>query len=407
MTAIANAFAEVTTEQTHTGDTVFTDVPGAEITSGNFVTGQKYLLLVGYSARHSSSNGQGRVRVAHGTTGFADSEYSFEPVNAASRIRKLWFHVWTAVSGEKVVLQQATDAGANTTGVDQCVLWAARLDADLIENTDWFFNHNSTSTDLTATFASGASVTWTPGTASDIWLLMTMAQHNPAVVTVQYESRMDLSGGTAFTGGLNSIEPEDATNDLAFFSYARAISLPASSHTLAEQSREETDSAGTREHSKAFALNLSKFKDVSQSFAGSLSALNTGTAWEDPLSALSHTKTVDGDVLCLVCDIDDHASLGTTFGHRMQVDNVDQPDTQGTDNYDYRGTLNDSTDQESFSMFSREAITANITLDHDAYNKASGAGMTYTDRAAVVFSMELAAVAAANPVFEMRVPEFA
>lgn len=388
MAAIANDYAEVTTEQTRTGATTYADVSGAEIPSSSFVAGQKYLLWVRASMRHSSTSAGGRVRVAHGSTPFADSEWAFEPAVVANRLAYFWFHVWTAVASEKIVLQIATDSAAATTGADQITLFAMRLDADLTENTDWFFNEDTGDDDLSATFLNGGSVTFTPSQANQRWLCMTMAQHEPVGVAQQHESRMNLSGGTSFTGGLESIEPEDATNDIMFFSYARAFSLPASSHTLVEQSREEVEAGGSRLHSKAFALNLDKFKDVTQEFTAGPNAYST-TAWASVVEGFTHTKTVNGNVLILACCIDNYDAAADFAHHRLQVDNVDEPDTQTSDDYDYSGTNNDSTDQSRWALFTRENISANPVIDHDGY--ASNVGVDFLDSALVCFSMELAA----------------
>jgi hypothetical protein len=389
MTAIANAFTAVTTADTHTGDTVFSDVPGASIADTEFVDGQKYLILVGCQSSLSVSSSNFRLQVLHGTTPFADSEYSVQPNLANTRLPYLYFTVWTAVAGEGIKLQHKVDVSTATVSTDQVVLFAMRLDADLTENTDWFYNENTTSNPLGVAFEDGASVTFTPGVASHLWLLLYRHQRTASAVTSQGESRADLSGGTAGNWGLWSVEGELAANDIHFSSFARAISLPASAHTFKVQGRSETADIFTHLRSAVFALDLGKFKDASQVFTATPVGYTTGTSWADAIATLAHTKTVSGDVLILAANIDDLNANTTTATHRLQVDNVDQPDTQTADIYPTAPANNDSTDQAGFSIFTRAAITANIQIDHDGHSNVATTP-TYSDRALVCFSMELA-----------------
>jgi len=393
MTAIANAFAEQTTNQTRTGATTFANVSGAVIASGDFVAGQKYLILVSCQSSLSVSSANFRLRVAHGGTAFADSEYSVQPNLANTRMPYLYFTVWTAVASEDITLQHATDVAGNTVSTDQAVLFAMRLDADLTENTDWFYNENTTSNPLGVTFEDGASVAFTPAVASHLWLLLYRHQRTASAATSQGESWADLSGGTAANWGLWSVEGELTTSDIHFSSFARAISLPASAHTFKAQGRSETADVFTHLRSAVFALDLGKFKDASQVFTAGAVGYST-TSWASAVATLAHTKTVNGNVLIITGNIDDLAANTTTATHRLQVDNVDQPDTQTSDIYPTSPANNDSTDQAGFAIFTRENITANITIDHDGHSNVATTP-TYSDRALVCFSMELAAAAVA------------
>lgn len=393
MTAIANAFAEQTTNQTRTGATTFADVSGASLASSNFVAGQKYLIIVGNQLSGSVSSNNFRCRVAHGGTAFADSEYSVQPNLASTRMPYFYFTVWTAVASENITLQHATDIAGSTVNSDQCVLFAMRLDADLTENTDWFYNENTTSNALGTSFEDGASVTFTPAVADRLWLLLYRHQRTENAVTSQGESRADLSGGTSGNWGLWSVEGELAANDIAFSSFARAISLPASSHTFKVQGRSEVADVFTHLRSAVFALDLGKFKDASQVFTAGAVGYGTGE-FGTVVQTLSHTKTVNGDVLIIVANIDDLAATTTTADHRLQVDGTDQPDTQTSDSYPTSPANNDSTDQAGFHIFTRENITANITIDHDGHSNVATTP-THSDRAIVCFSMELATAPAA------------
>ena len=386
MTAIANAFAEQTTNQSTTS-TTYGAVSGAQLASSNFVAGQKYLILVGAQTSRSLSSGNGGLRVAHGGTAFAELEWVYQPNLANTRLSYFAFVVWTAVSGEAIDLQMKATTG--TTNADQIVLWSVRLDADLTEGTDWHSNVNTTSNALGTAFENGASVTFTPANANDIWLLLHEHQATANLATSQGESRADLSGGTTANWGLVSEEGEDTAVDIHFHAFLRAISLPASSHTFRVQGRSESADVFTHLRSAVFALNLSKFKDVSQVFTATAVGYST-TSWASAVQTLAHTKTVDGNVLILAANVDDLAATTTTATHRLQVDNVDQPGTQTADIYPTSPTDNDSTDQGAWHLFTRESLTANITIDHDGHSNVATTP-TYSDRALVCFSMELAA----------------
>ena len=393
MSELAHNQVVYNTRSTRTASTYGDLGAGARtIPSTDFTVGNKYLLLIWTLYDVSNSNGNGWVRVVHGSTAFADSEEATEPASATTnRIPYFYWEEWTAVSGEAITLQFRTTSASHTIGADQTVM--AWID---ITNLTYSINRVSTNDDLSATFLDGASVTF-DGTSGDDWLLLHLARLDPAVATVQIESQAVLSG-TAWTGNLTSREPGDA-NDFVLATSGRGIALTSTaSHTFKEQSREETDSAGTRTHSKVFAMKLTGvFVDISKVYSQTTEDYQTGS-FGDLLSTLSHTKTApNGDVLILSFCRDDFtiAGAGTGVHHRLQVGDADAIDTtQTADNYDTRGSLNDAQDQSMYKFGGFVAVTGNITIDHDG--DSTSALTDAEDRGIVAFSMELVAVSTEN-----------
>jgi hypothetical protein len=76
MAAIAHASRVNTTNQTTTNNG-FVDATNGDITSGNFTAGKKYLILAMGQISSSSLNSTVGIRVAHGSTGFADSQQNW------------------------------------------------------------------------------------------------------------------------------------------------------------------------------------------------------------------------------------------------------------------------------------------------------------------------------------------
>ncbi len=122
MAIVNHTFVEQTTEQTHTGDALFTDITGAEITSGNFIAGKKYLIITNAQVGGDSSSDSFDLQTLHGSTAFAESRYSMEPNHTASNeyMRSYtWFTVWTAVTSEGIKMQFQTSNSSQTVKVDQ------------------------------------------------------------------------------------------------------------------------------------------------------------------------------------------------------------------------------------------------------------------------------------------------
>jgi len=156
---IAHTFVEQATDQTHTGDTNFTDISGATITSGNFTATRKYFIFTGSQHTIDSNASDGGLKTLHGSTDFAESEDQLEPTTSNVRYRIMWFTVWTAITAEAIKMQHRTSASGSTVKDDTIVLLSIEISEDLTEGSDWDFNHDSSSRSLDNTFTTDATLT--------------------------------------------------------------------------------------------------------------------------------------------------------------------------------------------------------------------------------------------------------
>ncbi len=328
--ALEHTCVEQNTQQTTTS-TSFVDVSGASIASGSFTTGKKYLLWVSAHASNSAATATTFVQTLHGTTAFGDSLEGFE--NSAIDVYDSysWFDVWTAVSGEGVKLQFRVTS--STGRLDQISLCAFNLSDNLTENTDWFYAQRSTDDALTTTFLDGASITFTPGTASHTWLVAAFAQLDPSAA-VEMQTRLDRSGEDISTTPLATLDAADTTNSQPILTVVRCFTLGTASNTFKEQSASVGSNAHTRLHSKVFALNLSKFRNHTCVYTDAAENLDV-TDYGDALQTASLTPDVAGDVWIGAYWTFEMAASGRFGEFRVQVDNADQPAGQTADNYSF------------------------------------------------------------------------
>ena len=354
MTIIAHSFSEQTTRQTVVGTTYTTVLSHA---SGNFVAGGKYLIMVTALCDGPNGTDHIRMRTAHGGVAFADSQYVIEPPNPAKRFNYAWFKVWTAVGGEAIDFQISCSDVAQTVGADQITIFAMRLDADLIENTDWFFNELGTDGALSTTPLDGASVTFTP-TVSTNWLVLSTAQLQVSSLTVNYATRIQPSGTYTDPSSKWSREGEDVAETFVATVGRVFEDVGAVSQTFKEQSFNEVGNSGNRLHSAIFALNLNRFRTKAHVYDNSEAELGT-IDWDDLFANLAIVPDSTGDVWILASGIYDLGQAGNEITHRLLVDDVDQPDTQTADRYlEEEGA--DDIDELSIWRQTAESLTAAI-----------------------------------------------
>ena len=385
MAEIAHTAVEQLTAQTHTGDTIWTDVSGAAITSGNFTTGKEYLLLIRCVVKYNESGLCG-VKMLHGSTDFASSIISHASASGNDTwYTYFWPTVWTAVSGEGIKMQFKVDDNARTVEVDQITLFAMNLTDNLTKDTDWFFDENTTTTALSTTWstANNASITFTPA-AGDDWLIITRSiiDANGSFSSFQLESRMDRSGEATSTEPLSSIERESDT-ELKLFSLMRTFNLGNSSNTFREQSRESSGTAFQRLHSGVFALNLDKFDVQANSWLETGATLST-TDYATELRSISITPNVTGDVLVLAQWLNDSGAEALKGKSRVQIGGTTHPDaTDVQQNQAY-----DALDEIRYAhCFVQSLANSAQTIDLDG--SAVTTAQVGEDRLLVAITMEL------------------
>lgn len=384
MTAIAHSTSEQTVRQTVVG-TAYTSV--LSHASGNFVAGGKYLIMITALCDGPNATDHIKMRVVHGATAFADSEYTLEPTNSLRRYNYAWFKVWTAVAAEAIDFQIACSNVANTVGADQIVIFAMRLDASLVENTDWFYAEVTADSALGLTPVNGASLAFTP-TVSTNWLVMTTAQLSVNSLVVNYASQIVPSGTYSDIAPKWSREGEDSANLLVATLGRVFEDLGGTPQTFKEQSFNEVGVSGNRLNSAIFALNLNKFRAKAHSWDDFGEELGT-TLWDDLLGSLSITPGITSDVWVLATGIFDVNAEGNEVTHRLQVDAVDQPDTQTVDQYIEEEPA-DAIDELSIWRQTVENLSGSLhAVTWEAEASSSNSNPAVKNKTMVAITMEL------------------
>lgn len=255
MAAIDYAFTELNTAFV-ANNAAYTDVTGATIASGSFTAGKKYLILINAFTSLAITGNNTNLRVVHGSTAFAQSEQLWQVQTANNEvINYQWFTVWTAVGGEGITLQHQS---GGTQTVNFVAMLALNLTDSLTENTDWFYNERTNDDALSTTPTDGASITFTPGIASQDWLVLTNAQYNVGDVTNAMITALLRSGEASSSTPSTNLFSGSATQQL-LQGLSRVYTLGASSNTFKEQSAASGGTAHVRLNSVVFALNLHKF----------------------------------------------------------------------------------------------------------------------------------------------------
>lgn len=403
---ITHVYDEDTSGRQTTTSTSFVDVPNMSISSASFTAGEKYLIVAAADLDNSNVAANSDIQTVHGTTAFAESFWSMQPNTVApAAIHYQWWTVWTAVSGEGLKLQYRV-TGSGTAGVDLPTLFVMKLTGDLTENTDWFLNA-PTPADTTIpssspfeTTTGNAAITFTPATANDIWLILSESRVTGTNATIGSGSKMVRSGEASSTGPYNMVEGEDADDSYIHF-LAGIFQLGASSNTFTEVTYGNNALAGTRKSSAIFALNLSKFKNVGQSFDNTNTnvtqvATGTPTPYGTQTATTSITPTVaNGNVWVFGFVMYHHSANGQAYKMRVQFDDTDLPANQTTRGYFY----NDAWDATDETTFFRQGMASSVsaaahTIDMDMQAEASQAGRGFQFGGVAGVTMELAAAAA-------------
>lgn len=381
--AIAHASALVNTPFTTTSAT-YTDVTSAAITSGNFSTGDKYLILVTAQFASASAGIVQGIQMVHGSTAFAESEFTRVSANTNYVVYQ-WMTVWTAVSSEGIKMQAKSNT-INNIIIDRVSLVAINLSDDVTENTDWFFNERSTDDALSTTPTNGGAITFTPGVASEDWLILSYAQILSGDGTTQAVSSLTRSGEASSSTPQAQFEATAAT-DLTTVLMSRVYTLGTSSNTFTEIASTVSGTTQTRNHSAVFALNLHQFDE--HAFQYTEADLNLGTSdFGNNLATASLAQSDAGDILVGAYWGFDLANTGRTAEFRLQIDDADSPDEQTTDDYQFVGK--DSVDERPYSLISLANTTAAThTLDLDASVSSTTSTPAAQHRSIWAFTMEL------------------
>lgn len=409
MSAIAHAYREVSTNF-NTASTSYVDVTNAAIDSTwsvttlnsgtGFVVGAKYLIVVTAEANETGA-GFVLLRTLHGSTEFSGSEGRYESTggSGSNYVAYGFMTVWTAVSGEGIKLQARVTAG--DTNVQISTLMAIRLDADLVENTDWFYSESTGLSDsLTTTFSSAVNVSFTPSTASD-WLVLQHQRINITSTTVSLQTRINRSGEASSTLPSTTTRYADADPNGCIYSHIlpRVFALTAASNTFTEQAGSVTSNAHTRTDARIFALNLNKFDDHQSSYtagptvlAASSFGTNLGTT-----GSIAASPTTNLWIFGYL-GFDLNAAVGRELTFRTRVAGTDVPAGQTAGAFQFCEADKDAADIVPYHLSGMVNITAASAVTLDAGDTSAAESAAGVDNMIFGVTMELAQAAAVETV---------
>ena len=395
----------MTTADSHTGDTNYTDISGAAIASGNFTAGRKYLIVITAQVGAVDGSNDVAIRTLHGSTPFVESQYDFETVEPNELTTYGWFTVWTAISSEAIKLQWKTIVGSNTVKGDNFTLFAMEISEELTEGADWHFDEVVTDTGLTTAWSTtnNATRTFTPSGSSD-WLVLVRSRINHASANRQLETRIERAGEATSTTPFQSTEGEDTTLDRFCHILARPFACTAVSNTFTSASRNDGASSGTRISSAVFCLDLSRFIDVSTAHTTTTTGDIGDTSFGTEVQEVLITPTSTGNFWTLgqaVFNPEDPNGARS----RVQIDNADQPPGATVDD-DVSILHWDGTDQGVSFIQSVVSLSALSTIELDV-STDTGTSAVVEDRMLMSISLEISEADNdydAQPVVSARMP---
>jgi hypothetical protein len=278
--------------------TTWTDA--AEIASTNMVANKTYLILVGGFIENDSASSQAEVRVGYGTTPtiFTDGTGSIDESILTTSKTPFGF-MFTHTQGgtaERYVVQVRNSSASQTTAGDAWIV-AIRLTDELTENTDYYTNSVTADYTTTASYASQASVTFTPD-GTDPWLILGHATRLSPVTDGTSSVKLRINDSVANALVETTEDGGDIVNDIRPLVMA-AVYVPSNaSHTVTIDAAHTGTTAGTVFNSSIFALNLSKFSTVAyERTAGDVTPA-TDPSWTT-VATVSPTPSTTGDWLVL------------------------------------------------------------------------------------------------------------
>jgi len=282
-------------------------------------------------------------------------------------------------------LWNSTDNGE----IDVVTILAIPLD-HVTASQDYYTAVDATPADMSGGgTVSGASLTWTPGTASHNWLVWGVNQLLTDSTTVSYESYGNWTSGTPTTGERQNIfeTPNNSYtgNPTAFVKSMMGVwSLAASSQTIAMGA--DLSAAGTGgeslEHSLIMAIDLDAvFKDYSVDFddlATSVTSIST-TDYGSQVNTVSITPAAVGPLLALGHGVLDNTGSANYFTARLQMDNSDINSGVTTAAMDLTANYAPVNDAAQIALvgFDPSASASSHTLDFDMGADSAGLDLDY------------------------------
>lgn len=330
----------------------------------------------------------------HASTAFAESEQRYEIQFAGAEHMYSWWTVFTQPGTPETIKMQyrnVTSAG-HTVYADEIQIIAINLSDDLTENTDWHYAADTTQTAQTGSFVDRASITFTPSSGVNDWLILGRIgiDHTPAGSLSNRVHVQLLEDGALVRAELTQI-PEDTTDQIQWPIPYVAQSLSEASHTYKLQSKDSVIGAANYESSAVLAIDTSKFANVTfVDTATQIGPTVVVDTWAEA-NTITHTPDATGDTLIIGDIVVDHENTIDHWGTRIQVAGTTVP--AGWDGGAMAHAYpNSGDDVRNLPLFVLSSVTdAGQALDLDYYPAQDGGFLT--ERTIIAISMALPAAA--------------
>lgn len=384
MAQIGHVYKTESTLQTHTGNLTYTTKFTVDGT--DFAANTEYIMWLMAQVGGSNTNGRFKFRTQIGAVTPEGAEMIMEPNQNVAHSYVFMHKFTTGGTPDDVTFQIAPQQNIDdTANADSIVVLALSLD-DLAA-TDWFFGEDTTDGDHSApsAFDDRASITFTPGTTGQDWLIIAWGSVRINSTGKQWRYRISRDADAEIEP-LLSQEGEDGDEELCWM-LMRPFNLDNTEHIFKVQSNDDSASGQENEHniSKIFALRLQAFEDVVTFFDGG--TFDTPDALFNEIADLAFTATTTGKgvVLGTCClDVTAQSQEGVV---RAQIGGTTEP--VGKDS-DADASAHDTTDILFMPLLARFDITASSTADVDIDAKVNNAAADIVDRGFAAFSLELA-----------------
>ncbi len=373
------------------------------LSNANFTAGKKYLLILNARVGGDQPNSLFSFRWVHGSTVFTDGEHIQEPSSStAGRLFPFtYITVWTAEASEDVFFQMKAPIG-QTARADSISLFAIQLDAELVENTDWFFAEGTTDEVVPNSFGQNIGSTVTiNANGSDKWLVLgnTSADVNTTSQLLWLSMAFGTGAGTPTNNGPPEMRFEGESNsEVRVNALFRVFTPSAGQNTYGMRASLSANprSGGqnyTIQSVRMFAINLALFADAETVWTEAAITIAEDSSVTTIATATALTATADSDFLILGYAHGTVSGAQTDRPHRMYIED-DLDGVMPAGDGDAATFHNDAYDVgEHMPLFSIAGPTfQNADGDHTVSLKGSVSGssvMTQAHRSLAVVSMEL------------------
>lgn len=390
MSQIGQVYQTETNVQTHTGNLTYTTK--FTVLGSAFAANTEYILLLMAQVKGDIFNGRFKFRTQIGGSTPEGAEMIMEPSGDAGPDFSpyVFLHKFTtAGTPDAVTFQIAPQQNTVDTATADTIVFIA-LSLDDLASSDWEYGEDLTDINHTtgSTFQDQASITFTPGTTGEDWLVIAWGSVHINNTGKQWRYRINQDSGTSLEPTLSQ-EGEDNAEEIPWM-LVRPFNLDNSGHTFTVQSNDDTTAGAENQHniSKIFALRMQAFENSKVFFDGG--TFNTPDTVFNEIVDLAFTPDTTGNVLVIgtaMCDVDQATRLGSL---RCQLAGTTVP--TGSDSQVSISSY-DPDDLNSMPVLVRISVTGGVLSDIDIDAKVNNVASDIVDRGFVAFSLELAAAA--------------